>query len=165
MAIVFKNVRGREVLEFSGVRIVHRNFRGEQKEFNRAGARGFSIVLNQEEAEELIARGYNVRVRPARENPDENFSFLPVTVNYANLPPRIYRVTGEKMTLLKEATVGVLDTSDIINVDLTVNARHWDINGKQGIKAYVNEMYVEVEESVFAKKYADRELIVDVIEH
>lgn len=159
MAIKFMRKNNRDMVEFSNVRIVHRNLRGVKTEYNRVGNRGFSIVLSEDEAEELIDRGYNVRVRPSQSNPDDKFCFLPIAVNYNNIPPRIYRVTEDTMMLLSEANVGIIDTSDIVNVNLTVNARYWDINGKQGIKPYVNTMYVEVEEDSFAGKYADREII------
>ena len=159
MAIRFIRKNNRDMVEFSDVRIIHRNLRGIKKEFNREGNRGFSIVLTQDEANDLLERGYNVRIRQAQDNPDDTFCFLPVTVNYNNIPPRIYRVTAEKMTLLTEANVGVIDTSDIVNVNLTVNARYWEINGKHGIKPYVNVMYVEVEEDSFANRYSDREMI------
>lgn len=159
MAMEFRRKGNRDTVEFSGVRIIHRNLTGVQKEFNRAGNRGFSIVVSADEAEELANRGYNVRIRPDQENQDEKFCFLPVAVNYNNIPPRIYRISGGKMTLLTEKTVGVLDASDIVNVDLTINARHWEINGKVGIKAYVNAMYVEVEEDKFAAKYADLPIV------
>lgn len=154
MAMVFRRRNNRDTVEFTGVKIIHRNFAGAQKEFNRAGNRGFSVVVTPDEAEELLDRGYNVRIRPSQENPDEKFCFLPVTVNYNNIPPKIYRVVGDKLTLLTGSNVGVLDTSDIINVDLTINARYWEINGKNGIKAYANVMYVEVEEDAFADKYS-----------
>lgn len=159
MAIEFKRKNNRDVVEFTGVKIIHRNLSGVQKEYNRAGNRNFSIVLTEDEADMLIERGFNVRVRPGQNDPSERFCFLPVTVSYNHIPPKIYRVTRDKMVLLTEANVGVIDSSDILNVDLSVNARHWEINGNQGIKPYVSVMYVEVEEDAFADKYANRELI------
>lgn len=159
MAIKFMRKNNRDVVEFTNVKIVHRNLSGRQNEYNRAGNRTFSVVLTEDEAEELLDRGYNVRIRQAKDNPDEKFCFLSMTVNYNHIPPRIYRVVGGKMTLLNESNVGIIDTSDIFNVNLSVNARYWEINGKSGIKPYVNVMYVEVEEDSFADRYADCELM------
>lgn len=159
MAIKFVRRNNRDMVEFSNVKIIHRNLRGVQTEFNRNGNRSFSVVLTEDEAQEMLERGYNVKVRQSQSNPDDKFCFLPIAVNFNNIPPKIYRVVGDKMTLLTEANVGVIDSSDIINVDLTVNARYWEINGKSGIKPYVNVMYVEVEEDAFADKYANREIV------
>lgn len=149
----FKTKGNRQTIEFSNVMIINRNFRGEQTEFNRSGARKFSIVLLPEEAEELIPLGYNAKIRPGRNNPDDKYCFIDVSVNYNNIPPKIYRVSGTKMTLLTESTVGVLDSSDIVNVDLVVNVRPWSINGASGVKLYASSMYVTVEEDIFASKY------------
>lgn len=159
MAMQIMEKNGREMVAFSGVRIINRNFSGLAKEYNKSGARGFCVLLTQEEADELSARGYNVRIRPAKEDPNAFFCHLQVAVRFDFLPPKIYRVLPDKMMLLNENNVGVLDTSDIINVDLVVNARHWNINGASGIKCYVNSMYVQVEEDLFASKYADLEVV------
>lgn len=149
----FKTKGNRQTIEFSNVQIINRNFRGEQTDYNRSGARKFSIILLPEEAEELLMLGYNAKIRPSRNNPDEKYAFIDVSVNFQNIPPKIYRVVGDRMTLLTESTVGILDSSDITNVDLVVNCRSWSINGANGIKLYVSSMYVTVEEDVFAQKY------------
>lgn len=159
MSMRFLTRNGRDMVEFKFVYIIHRNLSGIVGEYNKSGNRCFSIVLTNEEAEELAARGFNVRTRPARENIDELFCFLPCFVNYEHLPPKIYRVTGKKMMLLGENNVGTLDSSDILNVNVLVNARYWDVNGSRGIKAYVNTMYVETEEDIFADLYSDCELV------
>lgn len=149
----FKTKGNRQTIEFSNVQIINRNFRGEQTEYNRSGARKFSVILLPEEAEDLIAFRCNAKIRPSRNNPDEKYAFIDVSVNYQNIPPKIYRIVGDRMTLLSESTVGILDSSDIINVDLVVNCRYWSINGATGVKLYVSSMYVTVEEDAFAQKY------------
>lgn len=156
--MVFKPKGNRMTIEFSNVQIINRNLRGEQTEFNRYGSRKFSIVLLPEEAEELVSLGYNAKIRPSRNNPDEKYCFIDVSVNYNNIPPKIYRVVGSKMSLLTESTIGVLDSSDIVNVDLVVNVRPWSINGASGFKLYASSMYVTVEEDVFASKYESFEI-------
>lgn len=150
---------GRDMVDFKNVQIIHRNLRGMVKEYNRSGNRSFSIILTPEEADILIAAGFNVRTRPARDGSDELFCFLPVFVTFNNYPPKVYRVCGEEMMLLNESNVGTLDSADILNVDVSINASHWNVNGQTGIKAYVNTMYVTVEEDPFAQSYAGFKLI------
>lgn len=157
--MTFGTKNGRDVINFKDVSIISRNFRGEKGEYNRDGARNFCIVLTPDEANELAARGFRPRIKPSRNNPDEVYCFIPVTVSYLNYPPEIYRVVGKKMTLMKESTVGVLDSSDIVKVDCTVNCRYWEVNGTRGIKLYVTVMYVTVEENAFANQYADYEIV------
>lgn len=152
--MTFGTKNGREIIEFDDIRIIRRNFRGEKGQYNREGARNFCIVLTPDEAAELESRGFKPRIKPSRENPDDLYCFIPVTVSYLNFPPKIYRIVGDEMTLMTEASVGVLDSSDILKVDCVVNCRRWEVNGASGIKLYVNSMYVVVEEDAFAARYA-----------
>lgn len=150
---------GREIINFDDVRIIRRNFRGEKGQYNREGSRSFCVVLTPDEAAELEARGCRPKMKPSRENPDELYCFIPIAVSYVNYPPKIYRVVGDQMTLLTEANVGVLDSSDIIKIDFCVNCRRWEVNGDRGVKLYVNALYATVEEDVFASRYSGYRIV------
>lgn len=152
-----KSTMGRDQLELENVAIIHRNFSGAIKEFNKTGQRTFSIILTNDEAEELLEKGLSVRQRPAKEDPNEVFCFLPCTIGYnnPNMKPLIYRINGQRMTQLFESNVGTLDGADIESADVTLNLRPWSVNGSSGIKCYVQSMYVKTAEDRFASKYAD----------
>ena len=69
----------RGIVQMDDVRITFKNFSGKGDKFNREGDRNFAIVIEDPNtADALIAEGWNVRVKPPREEGDDPFMYLPV---------------------------------------------------------------------------------------
>jgi hypothetical protein len=147
-----------------GVRIIFRNFAGKEGQYNREGDRNFAVLLDEATAQAMAEDGWNVKVLKPREDTDEGEElvpqpYLPVTVNFKGRPPRVVVITSRGRSNLDEDQVEMLDWADIVNVDLIVNPYHWGpINGKSGIKAYLQSMYVTIEEDALEQKYAETKL-------
>lgn len=148
----------REMLLIDNARIVFRNFEGVGSKYNREGDRNFSLVIDdQEVADRLIAEGWNVKIKPPRDEDDIPFMHMPVKVNFNGRGPNIWLVTGDRRNRLTKDTVKCLDYAEIITVDLDINGSRWDVNGKTGIAAYLQGMCVVQEVDRFAERYAEEE--------
>lgn len=145
-----------------GVRLVFRNFTGKESEFNREGDRNFGVILpNEQVAEAMLRDGWNVKyLKPSEEEKEEGAEqgppWLPVKVGYGKgRPPKIVQITSRGKTNLTEETVDGLDWAEITNVDLMVRPYFWEVRGDTGISAYVQTMFVSIEEDPLEAKYAD----------
>lgn len=148
----------RDILQIDDARIIYRNFRGEGGKFNREGDRNFAVVIpKQELADELLNRGWNVKIKPPKDEEDSPFMYLPVKVKFNDRGPQVYLRTGDRVNRLDEETISMLDDIDIRSVDLDIRPYDWDVNGKSGRTAYLQSIEVIQEIDRFAARYAEEE--------
>lgn len=145
-------------LAIDNARIIFKNFTGKDDKFGREGDRSFSIVIEDDAlAEQLANDGWNVKPLTPRD-PDEKVNhFIKVKISFKVRPPKIWLLTNHKRTLLDEDTIATLQYARIENADVVVSPWSWEINGKTGIAAYLETLYVKIEDDPFADKYADYE--------
>lgn len=142
------------ILQIDDARIIFRNFAGVGSKFNREGDRNFAVIIDdQEMADELVNAGWNVRIKPPRDEDDAPFMYLPIKVKFNDLGPIVYLKTGDVMNKLDEESVACLDNVDILGVDLDVRPYDWEVNGKTGRTAYLQSICVIQEVDRFAERY------------
>ena len=142
----------RDILQIDDARIIYRNFAGRGDKYNREGDRNFAVLIPDEEiADELTRRGWNVKVKPPREEGDTPFMYLHVKVKFNDRGPSVYLRTGRVQNRLEEEDIGRLDRIDIIGVDLDIRPYDWEVNGKTGRTAYLQSICVTQDVDRFAE--------------
>ena len=143
------------IVNIGDARIFFRNFSGKPGKINREGDRNFCVHLdNPKMAKDMKAEGWNVRLTKVRNEEDSPEPYVQVKVSYAKFPPKVALIKGNsKPIYLDESDISLLDWADIAKVDLVLNPYSWDVQGKQGVKAYLKSIYITVVEDVFESKY------------
>ena len=148
----------RDILQIDDARIVYRNFSGTGSKFNRDGDRNFAVVIpDQDVVDELVNRGWNVKIKPPRDEDDTPFMFLPVKIKFNERGPKVYLQSGDKTVELDEESIDCLDDVDILGVDLDIRPYDWEVNGKQGRTAYLQSIHVVQEIDRFAARMQQAE--------
>jgi len=137
--------------------LIFRNFTGKEGQYNREGDRNFAVTLDPLVADKMLSDGWNIRFLQSRDEGEPNTPYIQVSVNFNNRPPRVVMLTSTSRTNLDEKSVEVLDWADVQTADLIARGYEWTVNGKSGIKAYLQSLFVTIEEDALERKYAINE--------
>lgn len=135
-------------------RLVFRNFSGKEGQYNREGDRNFSVILDQDVAKQMLADGWNVKYLDSREEGEPDTPYIQVSVNFKNRPPRVVMITSTARTNLTEESIAALDWAEIRIADLIARGYDWVVGDKAGTKAYLQSLFVTIEEDALERKYA-----------
>jgi hypothetical protein len=144
------------------VEILFPNFGGRETQYNQEGNRNFNVVLPEDQAQQMLADGWNVKELKVREEGDVPKKIIHVAISYKNRPPHINLITSRGRNPLPEDLVDELDFVDMLVVDVTLRPYQWGPiagpNGPaSGVKAYLQTMFVTIDEDPLDLKYNARE--------
>lgn len=149
--------RNYEPVVIRNARLFKTNFSGKEiPPYNPEGRRNFCVFIDDlKTAEEMEQDGWNVRWLEPRAEGEERRAFISVAVNFNNRPPKIILLTSKGESRLDEETVGMLDWAEKTQIDLTINPRYWDDNGRQRVKAYLRTLRVQIYEDELEQEIDD----------
>lgn len=144
----------KNILQIDDARIIFKNFEGRGDKFNREGDRNFSLLIEDPNtADALIREGWNVKIKPARDEDEGDFMRLPVKVKFTDYGPNIYLISNGRKVELDEESIACLDNIDIESVDMDLRPYDWEVNGRTGRTAYLQSMAVVQRVDRFAERY------------
>lgn len=154
----------RGIIQIDDARITYKNFAGVGDKYNREGDRNFALIIDDEDIANALINdknkfgvGWNVRIKPPREEGDAPFMYMPVKVKFTDYGPNVYLKTGNSINRLDERTIGSLDKIRISSVDLDIRPYDDEINGKPFRSAYLQSIHVTQDVvDRFAERYSDR---------
>lgn len=136
-----------------------RNFSAKQRMYDNGGTHHFAILVEAENVEKLTNIGFNVRhYQPKNRPEDPGYSYLDINFGWQLRDPNIFVISDGVSTHQTEESVGDLDMLNNIDyADIEVSPRHWTNNGRSGVKPWVSEMYVYLQEpSPIYRNYQNR---------
>ena len=149
--------RNYEPVIIRNAKIFKSNFSGKEiPPYNPEGRRNFCVFIDDlAVAEQMEKDGWNIRWLEPRNDNDERKAFISIAVNFSNRPPKIVLLTNKGETRLTEETVGMLDWAEKEYIDLSINPRYWEDNGKTKIKAYLRTLKVKIYEDELEREIDD----------
>ena len=132
----------RGIVQIDDAKLVFRNFSGKGDRYNREGDRNFAIVIPDPEiAEALKEEGWNVKIKPDRDEDELPFMYLSVKVKFNDRGPNVYLISGDRRVPLDEESIGCLDSIMIDHADLDIRPYDWQLkDGTSGRAAYLQGM-------------------------
>lgn len=146
----------RSLIKIEGAELIFKNFQGKASMYNAEGNRNFGVILDDDLAEEVRKDGWNVKyLRPDEDGYKK--PWLPVKVKYGKVNPIVILINSRGKMKLTEETIDQLDWTRIKNCDLIIRPYNYPAaNGRPaGVSAYLQSIYVTIDEDEFEMKYAD----------
>jgi hypothetical protein len=101
--------------------------------------------------------GWNIRIKPPREEGEDAFMRLPVKISTKNRIPAIYLNSAGNVRRLDEDTMGIIDDMAIRSVNLDIRPYDGEIRGEAFRSAYLDSIEVIQEIDRFTARYAEEE--------
>lgn len=138
-----------------------RHFGGKEALYNDEGQRNFAVSLEEKVARAMEEDGWTIGW--PKDNPnippedDTRLPFIKVKIKYGKgKPPKIVLITSRNRQNLGEGELEMLDYADIVHADMIIRPYNWGpIRGESGVSAYLQSLYVTIEEDYLEKKYAE----------
>ncbi len=146
------------------------NLEGRKERYNDDGDRTFRLKFNDPEfAQQLSEDGWNIRIYTPKNEDYDPYHYLTVKTKFrvdsekVRQDPEIHLVNSKNDILCGPQNMHDVDMAFLNHkaerVDLVIAPRYWanaGIGKGEGITAYIREMWVEIQDSPFASRYANR---------
>jgi hypothetical protein len=141
-------------------KLIFRNFSGLEREFNSAGDRNFSVILEPELAKKLLDEGWRVKQLKPREPGEEGDYHLKVKVKYKTKEdeprnprdPKIMVKTSRNRVEWSQKEIGALDHAELEKVHLLINGWWSDMAGG-GYGGFLKTAFITLYEDELEQRF------------
>lgn len=148
--------RRMDTATLNDVRLVFRNFKGAEGQYNRRGDRNFCVLLPADVADAMRRDGWSIKQLQPREEGDYPQDYIKVKVNFDGpRPPKIFMIKGGRRLQITNDMVDMLDWADFALVDLIISPYNWSMNGNTGVTAYLQTFFGTIREDELEIRYAE----------
>ena len=141
--------------------IIYRNFSGNKTPYNKNGDLKFTIAIDDvETAQKLASYGWNVKIKPSKNDANEMFCTLEVRVRFdlSFAKPNVVQFTRKSRVQINQDNIRNFDDAEFDKVDLVLRQYLWrSPSGETGASAQLSEMYVKIHEGELEAKWAEEE--------
>ena len=124
--------------------LLFRNFACKDNGQYKASYPNFNAVVTEDCASRLADEGYNVK---EYEDRDGNIMYkIKINCRFDNIPPKVYKVCGNRKIRLDEDTIADLDRDEIVGLDMTLSR-------SSGGATYLSTGYFTIDEDEIDKLY------------
>ena len=153
----------RDRVEIDDARICRRHFGGhDDGQYNAEGDHNFTLIIPDEKtADLLIERGYNVNIKPPRDEFESPFITMKVKI-YPNKKTgdidfdAIVKSRGN-IQQLNIDTLEMLDRIDMAKIDFDIRPYDWEYGKRRGRTAILDGIWVEQNVNRFQRRLAEAE--------
>ena len=137
--------------------IAYSNFAGRPTPYKpEGGVRTVTFVMPENIVDDLMRDGWKVRKQEFEDGSYRYLleaTFLFRTREGKLRDPKIFIVKKDGFIHVTEEIADTLDHAEIVSADAVIGAYYYDYAGKQGIKAYINSLYLTIKENPIDEKY------------
>ena len=124
-----------------------RNFSAEQRQYDSGQTRHFAVLVEEQNVQPLEQFGFNVGFYQPKDTGRDGYHYLDINLGWKLRDPKISIVSSGTTVKQTEETIGDLDRLNNIDyADIEVSPYHWNNNGRSGVKPWVSEMFVYLEQ-------------------
>lgn len=144
-----------EAATLNDVRLVFRNFKGAEGQYNRKGDRNFCVILPADTADAMRQDGWSIKQLKPREEGDVPQDYIKVKVNFDGpRPPKMFLINSMGRLQITNDMVENLDWIDFALVDLIISPYNWSMNGNTGVTAYLQTFFGTIREDELEQRYS-----------
>jgi hypothetical protein len=136
-----------EDIRINNAELIWHNFAGRKELYYRAGYKNFTLILEPSMYEKLKSQGYNIHKSSFTGDSEDEIPYLNVAVSNTE-SPEIFIITPDYKYSINVDKSFILDRICLKKMNCVIHPFQWTIRDRTGIKPYLKEIEVFIDDPV-----------------